>query len=63
MRYQLALRLAPEFGAQVTPDVRMLASDTFANIKRVNITDDVLGIDPALTAHGGRYDWRTDRYR
>jgi hypothetical protein len=63
MRYQLALRLAPEFGAQVTPDVRMLASDTFANIKRVNITDDVLGIDAALTAQGGRYDWRTDRYR
>ena len=41
----------------------MLASDTFANIKRVNIDDDTLGIDAALLARGGRYDWRTDRYR
>ena len=63
MRYQLALRLGPEYGSQVTPDVRMLASETFANIKRVNITDDVLGIDAALLARGGRYDWRTARYR
>ena len=63
MRYQLCLRLAPEFGAMVPPDVRLLASDTFANIKRVNMTPDTLGIDAALTAEGGRYDWRTDRYR
>ena len=63
MRYQLALRLAPEFGAQPSPDIRILAADTFANIKRVNITDDTLGIDAALLARGGRYDWRTDRYR
>jgi hypothetical protein len=63
MRYQLALRLAPEYGAVVSPDVRMLASDTFANIKRANLTEDTLGIDAALLAKGGRYDWRTDRYR
>lgn len=63
MRYQVALRLAPEFGANLSPDVRLLASDTFANIKRANINDDQLGMDPALLAKGGRYDWRTDRYR
>lgn len=61
LRYQLALRLAPEFGTVLSPDLRELASDAFAAIKRVNITDETLGIDPSLTANGGRYNWRTDR--
>ena len=63
LRYQLALRLAPEFGVDLSPDVRLLASQTFANIKRANTSPDVLGIDPALRAEGGRYNWRTDGYR
>ena len=63
LRYQLALRLAPEFGVNLSPDIRALASQTFANIKRANIRPTVLGIDPALRADGGRYDWRTDGYR
>jgi hypothetical protein len=63
LRYQLALRLAPEFGRQLSPDVQMLAAETFANIKRTNTNEDVLSIDPALVSTGGRYDWRTDRYR
>lgn len=62
MRYQLCLRIAPEFGVDLSPDVRLLASQTFANIKRVNATPNTLGIDAALTARGGRYNWRTDGY-
>jgi hypothetical protein len=63
LRYQLALRLGPEFGVMVNPDVRVLAAQAFANVKRVNIHTETLGIDNALLAEGGRYDWRTDRYR
>ena len=63
MRYQLALRLAPEFGRQLSPEVVMLASECLGNIKRVNTSDAELSIDPALMSQGGRYDWRTDRYR
>lgn len=63
LRYQLALRLGPEFGVPVTPDVRLLAMQSLGNIKRVNIHTEELSIDAALMAHGGRYDWRTDRYR
>lgn len=63
LRYQLALRLAPEFGRQLPPEVVLLASETLGNIKRVNTNDEELSIDTALMAHGGRYDWRTDRYR
>jgi hypothetical protein len=62
LRYQLAMRLAQEFGAQVTPILAQLASDALADIKRVNISDETLGIDPSLTATGGRYNWRTDQY-
>jgi hypothetical protein len=65
LRYQLALRLAPEFGVPVVPDIHRIASETFANLKRVNLSlvSEDLSIDAALLAHGGRYDWRNDRYR
>ena len=65
MRYQLALRLAPEFGVTITPEIFKLATDTYANVKRLNLstTTEELSIDAALLAEGGRYDWRTDRYR
>lgn len=62
LRYQLALRLAPEFGRQILPDVMMLASESFANIKRANVTDDELSIDAALLSGGGRYNWMTDKF-
>lgn len=63
MRYQLALRLAPEFGRQLPPEVVLLADETLGNVKRTNVNDEELSTDVALMAHGGRYDWRTDRYR
>ena len=63
LKYQLAMRLAPEFGRPISPEVLVLAQDTFGNIKRANGTTETLRLDPALSAHGGRYDWRTDQYR
>lgn len=63
MRYQLALRLGPEFGRPLNPELLALAMDTFGNIKRVNGSKETLSIDTALLVHGGRYNWRTDRYR
>tara|TARA_R110002020_G_scaffold28841_2_gene91493 strand:- start:511 stop:1245 length:735 start_codon:yes stop_codon:yes gene_type:complete len=62
LRYQLAMRLAQEFGTAVSGGLLELANESFANIKRVNASKATLGIDPSLTAHGGRYDWRTDQY-
>jgi hypothetical protein len=62
LRYQLSLRLAQEFGAEITGALATLASDSLANIKRVNISQETLGIDPALSASGGKYNWRTDQY-
>ena len=63
MRYQLAIRLAPEFGVILPPETRVLAAQTLGNIKRVNLSNETLGIDAALLTQGGRYDWRTDQYR
>jgi|TARA_B100000949_G_C14289143_1_gene456181 hypothetical protein len=62
LRYQLALRLAQEFGAVVSGGLLELARESFADIKRVNLSKATLGIDPALTAQGGRYNWRTDQF-
>ena len=62
LRYQLSLRLAQEFGAEITGALATLASDSLANIKRVNISQETLSIDPALSASGGKYNWRTDQY-
>ena len=62
LRYQLALRLAQEFGAAVSGGLLELANESFANIKRINTSRETLGIDPALTTSGGRYDWRTDQH-
>ena len=63
LRYQLATRLAPEFGRPLPPEVMALAQDTFANVKRVNGSTETLPMDAALLTHGGRYNWRTDQYR
>ena len=63
LRYQLSLRLSPEFGRPVGQEVLALAQETFGNIKRVNGSTETLRLDPALSARGGRYDWRTDQYR
>jgi hypothetical protein len=63
LRYQLAVRLSVEFGSQLDQLTYQLAAESFADIKRANLGDETLGIDPALKTSGGRYDWRTDQVR
>lgn len=63
LRYNLALDLAPEYGRQADPAVVATAIDAKATIKRANILPEDLAIDPALSAGGGAWDWRTGDYR
>jgi hypothetical protein len=55
--YQLAARLAPEYGVQVPPAVAMLAKAAKADIKRVNFRQPVM--DTGLM-DGRRYDIKAD---
>lgn len=63
LRYNLALRLAPEWGESADPQVVGLAAESKARIKSVNITPIDLRCDNALTSNnGGAYDWRSDSF-
>ncbi len=45
MRYNLAMRLAPEFGKITPQEVVMIAGDSLAQIKRKNITPSIMSSD------------------
>lgn len=63
LRYNLALRLAPEWGQSVDPQVVAMAIESKARIKSINITPVDLRCDNALTSdNGGAWDWRSDSY-
>jgi hypothetical protein len=53
--YNLAMRLAPTYGQAPAEDVRELARELKANIKRPNILADEMIIDPAITRGRGRW--------
>lgn len=55
MRYNLALRWAPEFGKSVSPEVLGFAGDSLEKIKSKNIKESLMEIDSAL-AGGGRFN-------
>lgn len=60
--YNLCLRLGPEWGLEVPGHVVDGASRFLANIKRTNVTPELLGIDRALLNNGdGYYNWRNDQ--
>jgi hypothetical protein len=63
LRYNLAIRLAPEYNRQTAPEVALLAKAAIANIKSINITPIYSRCDDALLSMGGHYDWRSDTYR
>lgn len=66
LRYQLALRLAPEFGGLVDPqDTIDRAKKSFALIKRANIRprQSILDSRTPGIAERSIYDWRTDTFR
>ena len=51
--YNLALRIAPEFGIQaINPEIRETAVRTMANIKRVNTKPRVAAMDAAIMGSG-----------
>lgn len=50
--YNLALRLAPLFGVTLSPEAALIASDSYAAIKRVNTKPINIGSDPALLRRG-----------
>lgn len=51
--YNLALRLAPEYGRQVTEMVMMTAIESKASIKRVNHRQTLLRVDDGLLSNTG----------
>lgn len=60
MRYNLALRLAPEYSLPVREDILDLARTTLANLKRVNFRIADLSFDPALTGCAAPYNIYSD---
>jgi hypothetical protein len=48
LRYQLAARLAPEYGVQLRPEIAIAAQQLMQNIKRRNIVGAVLNVDTGL---------------
>ena len=61
----LARELTPEYGVVANPDLRELAREAKAQVKRGNVRYDTLLPDPALTGGvaGAAFDWRTGEYR
>lgn len=65
LRYNLALRLLPEFNITDAPSPNLvgLALEAKARVKSINIPIVDLRCDNALTGNnGGAYDWRSDTF-
>lgn len=62
LRYNLAVRLAAEFGVQQIPStIPALANEAMAKVKSFNIPLIDLGMDSALTGNG-YYNWLSDTF-
>lgn len=60
-RYNLAIKLAPEFDEPIKPDVAAIARESLAMLKEINLPAPVLRCDPGLSGTGySVYDWRSD---
>lgn len=62
IKYNLAIDIAPEFGATITPEVALRAVEYKAAIQSLNAPLLDLRCDPAVVSPDGgmAYDWRTD---
>lgn len=56
--YNLAVRLAPEYGKAVAPEIASTALDAKGNIKRMNIKPHYLRCDPFLNNRRTMFDYR-----
>jgi hypothetical protein len=61
LRYNLAMRMAPEFGLPLRPEVAAMAMSSKAIIKGINIIPLDSYCDSAITQRGGRYNWISDQ--
>lgn len=59
-RYNLAIQLAAEFGAQIPPAVAKIATDSLATVKTMNAPDLELVSD--LLPMPGGYNWKADLF-
>ena len=48
LRYNLAVRLCPEFGRPLDPAIATIAQSSYATLQRANTRPQYLGMDPAL---------------
>jgi hypothetical protein len=55
----LAIEIAPQFGATVSPELASLATKSLANIKRANIREVTLKSDPSIISNRGSFNYRT----
>lgn len=54
--YNLALEIAPEFGAQPSHDVRRIATTSKRNIKRINDPGDLMSMPAAVLPHNTAFN-------
>jgi hypothetical protein len=59
--HNLAIELAPDFTAPVSEDIRRIATEAKAWIKRANYRPVELSMDPAIVGRGGSYNIESDQ--
>lgn len=58
LRYNLAIRLCPEWGRPIDPVIAAVARDSFATLQRANTRPQFLDMDPALVGPQRRiFNW------
>ncbi|MHA1481886.1 MAG: hypothetical protein ACTSQA_00425 [Candidatus Heimdallarchaeaceae archaeon] len=66
MIYNLAIRLAPEYGREVASEVAVVAKSSYMNMVTVNAANKIEGVYiriPAVSPFGTGYDINSDSYR
>jgi hypothetical protein len=63
LRYNLAMMIAAEFKAPQDPAVMLIATNSLAALKDLNLPSPALRCDPGLSGTGASvYDWRSDTF-